>query len=197
MKHPASLLKTSAVKASQKSLASTVGQHPAWLRLQPRERALVLTAIALVMVAIWWLGLVGPAWRQWTTAPQRLTQLHTQLQTMQSLATEAKALQAQPARSPDERLAALEQATRTHLGSGSSLKGMADSYTVQLTPVSPDALARWLAEVRINAQLTPDMVQLSQTMPAKPPSAQGVPAASSGSAESVVWQGSVRFTLGH
>ena len=159
-----------------------LSQHPAWLRLQPRERALVLTAAALVLLAIWWLGLVAPAWRQWTTAPQRLTQLHTQLQTMQGLAAEAKVLQTQPTRSRDERLAALEHAVRTHLGSGSSVKGMADSYTVQFTQVTPDALARWLADVRINAQLTPDMVQLTST------------AAPAGA---TTWQGSVRFAFGN
>ena len=159
-----------------------LSQHPAWLRLQPRERALVRTASALVLLAIWWMGLVGPAWRQWQAAPQRLTQLHAQLQTMQGLAAEAKSLQTQPARSRDERLAALEQAVRAHLGSGSSVKGMADSYTVQWTQVSPDALARWLAEVRISAQLTPEQVQLSST--ATPTGA-------------VSWQGSVRFVVGN
>jgi general secretion pathway protein M len=166
-------------------------QHPAWQRLQPRERSLVLAAVVLVLVAAWWLGLVGPAWRQWTTAPQRLTQLHHQLQTMQSLAAVARSLQAQPSRTRDERLAALEQATRSHLGGGSSVKAMGDTHTVQLAHVTPDALARWLADVRINAQLTPDTVQLLQV----PKSAQG-PGQTEASGP-VSWQGSVRFVLGN
>jgi hypothetical protein len=68
---------------------------------------------------------------------------------------------------------------------------MADSYTVQLMNVSPDALARWLADVRVNAQLTPDMVQLAQVPPGSKAPSQ--PAATG----PVAWQGTVRFAFGN
>ncbi|GAB4088351.1 type II secretion system protein GspM [Hydrogenophaga soli] len=154
-----------------------------WQRLNPRERLGVGLAAAVVVLGLLLGGVVWPAWKRLQAAPAQQTRLDAQWQTMQALAAQAKALQGQPPRPRDERLKALETATRRHLGAGSSVKGANDDFTVQMQPTSPQAVAQWLADVRVNAQLTPNGVRLNRPTPA----ANGTPSA---------WQGTVQFNLG-
>jgi general secretion pathway protein M len=153
--------------------------------LTPRERlGLGLAAAALLVGGVLG-GLVRPAWKRLQAAPAQQARLDTEWQTMQALAAQARQLQGHPPRPRDERLNALDTATRRHLGAGASVKLIQDEVTVQLPPTAATALAQWLAEVRVNAQLTPTVVRIHRA---------GVSAA--GGEAAVLWQGSVQFNLG-
>ena len=156
-----------------------------WQRLNTRERLGVGLAAMVLLVGLVLGGLVVPAWKRLQAAPAQQARLDAQWQTMQALAAQAKTLQGQPPRPRDERLKALEAATRRHLGAGSGVKLVNDDITVNLQPTSASAVAQWLAEVRVNAQLTPATVRINR------PTGDANAAAAS-----PLWQGSVQFNLG-
>ena len=131
-----------------------------WDALAPRERRSVLAGLALVAVALlWWVG-VGPALHTLYAADAQHRSLDTQLQTMRSLQAEAQALQAQPKLSFDDALKAVELATRAELGSSGQTNVTGERVTVSLKNTPADALARWLAQVRINARALPTEARL-------------------------------------
>jgi general secretion pathway protein M len=133
-------------------------------RLSPRERrALLLAAWTVGLGLLWWLAL-APALATLRQAPERHARLDTQLARMRGMAASADALRAAaPATAPqrDEVLRALEQAT-TALGTSAQLSVLGDRATVTLKDTPPEALAQWLAQVRVNARLTPLQAQLSR-----------------------------------
>jgi general secretion pathway protein M len=134
----------------------------AWSRLAPRERqGLALALLVVGAAAVWWLAL-APALQTLRQAPARHTRLDTQLQALGAMATQARNLQGQPALATDEALRALEAATQRHLGPQGRLTVAGDQATVTLQAVPPDALARWLADVRVNARTTPTETRLQQ-----------------------------------
>lgn len=152
-----------------------------WRALAARERAgLVLAAVLVAGAMLWWLG-VAPALQALRTAKAVSPALDAQLQSMQSLATEASSLNAQRKLSYDETLKALELSMKT-LGSGATLAVTEARATVNIRSTSGDALASWLAQVRSNARLVPAELRLKKTTAA---------------ADSAVsWDGSVVFSLG-
>jgi general secretion pathway protein M len=125
--------------------------------LAPRERrALSVAAWVVGAGLIWWLAL-APALGTLRQAPERHARIDSQLTDMRSMAATAEALRAAaPATPPtrDEVLRALEQATAA-LGTTAQLTVLGDRATVTLKDTPPDALAQWLAQVRVNARLTP------------------------------------------
>ncbi len=147
-----------------------------WHGWQPRERRAVAVALAVVAAALlWWVGL-QPALTTLRQADAQHAQLQAQLATMQALADQARQLKAQPVLGRDERLRALEAATTQHLGQQGRLALVGEQVTVTLQAVPPQALALWLADLRVNARLTPAETRLTR----------------SGAA----WQGTVGFALG-
>ena len=62
----------------------------------------------------------------------------------------------------DDLRGALEQATTTTLAGTAQLQVQGDRATVTLRGTPPDALAQWLAQVRINARLLPLETQLTR-----------------------------------
>lgn len=138
------------------------GMAAAWARLAPREQRAVRWAVWVVVLAGLW-GLVGaPAWKTWQQAPQQHRLLDAQWQQVQTLAVQARALQAQPQLSRDDRLRALETATQRLLGPSAKLQVSGEQATVTLQRAPADGLANWLAEVRANARLTPAETRLSR-----------------------------------
>lgn len=151
----------------------------AWQKLSPRERAGVLVAVTVVGAGLLWAGWIAPAVTTLRQAPAQHAQLDAQLQTMQSLAEQARQMAGQPMLNRDDSLRALEQATSRHFGNPGALKVTGDQASVTL-PVTPAAtVGNWLADVRSNARLSPVNARLTQTAP--PPAA--------------AWQGSVTFAL--
>ena len=125
-----------------------------WRKVSPREQRLVMLAGVLISLALlWWLAL-APALAVLKAAPAQHRALDAQLQHMQRLQAQAKALQAQPVLSADAARQALDAALAA-LGSGAQMNVQIDRATVTLKAVSASALAQWLATVRQNAHITP------------------------------------------
>lgn len=191
--------------------------RPRWQQLAPRERRAV-TAAAWVCAAglLWWLAL-APALTTLRQAPAQHAQLDAQLSHMRQLSALATHLQAQPVRSSEERLAALQADTRRLLGDTARVRVSGEQVTVSVGATHPDTLAQWLADVRANARLTPAEARLSRTTgPASTqaanrpaPAAASTPAPDSSSATQPVsapepqtqakalWQGELVFALGN
>jgi general secretion pathway protein M len=125
-----------------------------WRSVSPREQRWVLLAGGLTGLALlWWLAL-APALAVLRAAPAQHRALDAQLQHMQRLQAQAKALQAQPVLSVDEARQALAAALAP-MGAGAQMTTQGDRVTVTLKAVSASALAQWLATVRQNAHTAP------------------------------------------
>lgn len=144
-----------------------------WRQLAHRERTLIATAAVLIgTTLLWWVG-VAPALRTLRQASDARQQLDGQIQHMQALQAQAVALQASP-RLPDEGAArALETTVRQRLGQTGQLSVAGERATLTLKGVSPDALAQWLAEARVNARAVPIEVRLTRTPGSGPASWNG------------------------
>lgn len=133
-------------------------------RLSLRERrAVQLAAGVLGLGLLWWLAL-APALTTLRDAPERHARLDAQLNHMRVMAATAGALRSDsPAQPPgrDAVLRALESATAA-LGTTAQLSVLGDRATVNLRGTAPEALAQWLAQVRINARLLPLETQLTR-----------------------------------
>lgn len=130
-----------------------------WRGMPPREQRWVLLAGGLVSLALlWWLAL-APALAVLRAAPAQHARLDAQLQQMQSLQAQAKALQAQPVLSVDEARRALEAALKP-LGASAQMTVQVDRVTVSFKAVPAHTLAQWLATVRQNAHTAPVEAQL-------------------------------------
>lgn len=133
-------------------------------RLAPRERKAVLVALWVVGLGLlWWLA-VAPALATLREAPARHARLDAQLAQMQRMAATANALRSEATAQPpgrDEVLRALEAATAS-LGATAQLSVLGDRATVTLRGTPPQALAQWLAQVRINARLLPLETQMAR-----------------------------------
>jgi len=149
-----------------------------WQRLAAREQTLVLTACAVVALALlWWVG-VAPALKVLQQTGARQRSLDLQLQQMQGLAAQVQALQARPVLKYDDAVRALEASVKD-LGPGARLTMAGDRATVTLKSVPASALAPWLAQARVNARALPAEVRLVRaavpSAPAPvPPSAPGM-----------------------
>lgn len=132
--------------------------------LAPRERrAVTVAAWVLGLGLVWWLA-VSPALDTLVHAGERHAKLDAQLGQMQRMAAAAEGLRGQSTAQPpsrDESLRTLEVATNG-LGGTAQLSVLGDRATVTLRNTAPDALAQWLAQVRINARLLPLQSQLSR-----------------------------------
>lgn len=137
--------------------------HRAWSQLGARERLAVAAAAAVACLALlWWVGL-APALKTLRQAPQQHQQLDGQLARMRALADSAQALRSQGLAQPlarDAAQRALDQATRDLLGNQAQQQLQGDQVTIVLNAASPEALARWLEQVRVNARLVPTQADL-------------------------------------
>jgi general secretion pathway protein M len=133
-----------------------------WAGLAPRERMLVGVAASLVGLAfLWWVAL-APALATLRAADAQHRELDAQLQRMQRLRTEAKAMLAQPRQGQDEAMRQLETAIRQQLGVSARYAIAGDRVTVTLTNAPAPALAQWLAQVRGNARALPGEARLAR-----------------------------------
>lgn len=133
-----------------------------WSGLAAREKLLASGAAALVLVAlVWWL-LIGPALAVLRTSEPQHRALDAQLARMQALQQQARTLQGQPKQGHDESLRALEASVRQRLGTTARTTVAGDRVTLSLTGTPPDALAAWLAEARTNARALPAEARLTR-----------------------------------
>ena len=153
----------------------------AWLQDRPpRERALLTSLIALVVVALVWWFAIAPALQTYRASSSAHAKLDETLSHMRAMAQEAKQLKATPRPSGS--------AVQTWLDASVKKLGKASVSTqggrtlIQLTGASPEALAAWLAEARQTAQITPAQANLRRSAAAK------------GSAD-ILWDGTLTFEL--
>ncbi|MEI6760597.1 MAG: type II secretion system protein GspM [Betaproteobacteria bacterium] len=135
-----------------------------WGELSRRERGAVRAAAALLLLAaLWWLGM-APALNTLRGAEQQHRLLEAQLQDMQTMQAQARALQAQPRLAPEEARRLLEASVKP-LAPGLQLSLVGDRATVTLKGVAADTLAQWLAQVRLNLRLLPTEARLRRSAP--------------------------------
>lgn len=126
-----------------------------WTQLAPRERRLLTLTVVVVLAAVLWLAVLGPALRVLRTSTAQAAALDAQLQRMQTLQAQAKALQQQAPLGYDDAVRALKQSTQQTLGTTAQINISADRATVTLQAAGADALAQWLAQARLNARSVP------------------------------------------
>jgi len=133
-----------------------------WNQLAPREKSLLGAALAVIALALVWQLMLAPSLRTLRAATAQGLALDAQLQHMQSLQAQAKALQKQAPLAYDDTLRALNQATKQTLGSTAQVSAVADRVNVTLQAARADALAQWLAQARVNARSTPLEARLTR-----------------------------------
>jgi len=134
-----------------------------WGKLAPREQRMVLGTTLLVVCALLWWLVIAPAVRTLRAAPAQHAALDVQLQQMLSLQAQAQALQNQPRLAYDDALRALELTIRQRLGTTARYSIAGERVTVTLTGATPEALAQWLAQARVNARALPAEARLKRT----------------------------------
>lgn len=145
-----------------------------WQAASRREqRSLMLAGGVAALALLWWLAL-APALAVWRTAPAQHLLLQAQMQNMQTLQAQARALQALPTLNAAESRRALEDALKA-LGKTAQMTVQMDRLNVTLKGVGAQALAQWLSSSRQNAHLVPIEAHLTRVADA--------------------WDGSVVFTL--
>ena len=132
-----------------------------WRGRALRERqALAIGLVALIAVLVWIL-LVQPAWRTVSQAPAQLARIDQQLQQLQAMADEVKALRAVAPVSSTQAAAALRAAT-ARLGNQARLSLQGDRASVTFTSIDAEDLRDWLGEVRSAARARPVEASLSR-----------------------------------
>lgn len=133
-----------------------------WNQLAPREKSLLGGALAVIALALVWQLMLSPSLRTLRTATAQGLALDAQLQHMQSLQAQAKALQKQAPLAYDDAVRALNLATKQTLGSTAQISVVAERANVTLQAARADALAQWLAQARVNARTTPLEARLTR-----------------------------------
>ena len=134
-----------------------------WGALGARQRAALVLAATVVTGFFLWQSSIAPALVTLRNADAQARTLDAQLQHMQMLQKQAKALQTQPALRYEEALRALTLATQQTLGSSAELVVSAERAKVTLKGASADSLARWLAQARLNARALPVEARLTRS----------------------------------
>ena len=133
-----------------------------WDRLSARDKNLVRLALVLVLALLLWQLSLKPAIATLRTADAQARALDAQLQQMRAAQAQAQTLQKQPPLDFDEAVRALTATTQQTLGTTAKLNMVGERATVTLTNASPDALAEWLTQARLNARSVPQEARLTR-----------------------------------
>jgi len=133
-----------------------------WAQSSAREKTLLRTGAALLALALLWWVAISPALRTLRDAQLRGPALQTQMQAMLQLQARAQALQAQPKLPAADSKALLEAALPT-LGAMARMTVSGERATITLEGSTAEALAQWLAQVRLNAHARPLEMHLTRT----------------------------------
>ncbi len=148
-----------------------------WAALAARERSALLLAGVVLLAALVWSVLLGPALLTLRDAALKNQQLDREFEQMQRLQARAQALQAEPALAASVVEQMLQGYVAT-LGKGATLQLQGEQATLTLVRVPAQNLAQWLADVRA-AKLHPGTFHLQRD----------------GAAADVAWSGSIVFQL--
>ena len=147
------------MRAHLTSLQTSLRQH--WAQSSAREKTLLRLAGALVAATLlWWLA-INPALHTLRDTQVRGPALQAQMQTMLRLQARAQALQSQPKLAASDSQALLDAALPT-LGVTARMTVSGERAPVTLDGSTADALAQWLAQVRLNAHARPLEMHLTQ-----------------------------------
>jgi general secretion pathway protein M len=122
-------------------------------KLAPREQRLIATLGGMVILALTWLLAIAPALNTWRHSEAAHAQLDAQLVEMQTLAAQAKALQAVPVQTAAQAQTWLEGSLKK-LGKA-TLSQQGGRVQISFYSASADSLATWLSEARTAAALLP------------------------------------------
>jgi general secretion pathway protein M len=148
--------------AGSPALTSLREQAGNWWRARaPRERQMVMVALALIVVFVGWTLLLQPAWRVAQAAPAQIDQLNAQVEAMKRVAAESRNLRSAAPVSPTQAALALKAAT-DRLGDKARLTVQGDRATLSLSGVTGDALRGWLGEARSAARARPIEAQIQR-----------------------------------
>jgi general secretion pathway protein M len=156
-----------------------------WSSLAAREQSLLSLAAVVIGLALLWLIAIAPALKTLRVSEAQHAQADAQLQSMQSLAAQAKVLRTQRSLSNEESQRNLENSVKQTFGSNASLSVNDGRASLTLKGVNADALALWLSQARINARVVPSEARLqrSASKPVTAPAALGTsPAAAAAAA---------------
>lgn len=126
-----------------------------WRQFAPRDKNLVRLAVVLVLGLLVWQWSLKPAITTLRTAEAQARVLENQLQQMRAAQAQAQTLQKQPALDFEEAARTLTAATQQTLGATAQLSMVGERASVTLKNATPDALAEWLSQARINARSVP------------------------------------------
>jgi len=133
-----------------------------WSTVAPREKAMLLAAAALIVLALMWWLFISPALTVLRAADAQHRALDTQLQTMKGMQAQAQSLQSRPKVSYDEASRMLATLVKKNLGPQAQITMAGERATVTMKAVSPDALVAWLAQVRVDARALPLETRLTR-----------------------------------
>jgi len=123
-----------------------------WAGLPGREKNLFRLAALLLVAFVLWQFSLAPALATLRTADAQAKTLNAQMQQMQAMQIQAQAIEKQPALGAEEAVRALTAATKQTLGTTAQLAMAGDRASVTLKDATPEALAQWLVQARVNAR---------------------------------------------
>lgn len=112
-----------------------------WQARQPRERAMLLIAAALIVLALLWSHGLQPALALWQSTPANRIQSASQMSALQNLAAQAEVLRTRPRLDAAQSQQAVFKSIG-ELGGKASVDG--PRITASLPRISAAALAQWL-----------------------------------------------------
>jgi general secretion pathway protein M len=139
-----------------------------WRQMKPREKRLTLVASLVVFVALLWWQALAPALKTLRQAPEQHRSLDAQIQTMQSMSSEAKALKNQPKLGLEDAQTALQKSVAQRFENTAQLSLAGERATLTLKNASPQELAQWLMQARVNARAVPSEAKLNRSVNAAP-----------------------------
>jgi general secretion pathway protein M len=133
-----------------------------WASLSGRERRAMVLAGSLVLVALIWLLMLGPALKVLRSAPQQHRVVDEQLSRQQAWHQEAQELKSRPRMAQADAQMALQASVKAQLGAAGQLTVSGDRATLTVKSVNPAVLAQWLNAARTGAHSKPLDAQLTQ-----------------------------------
>lgn len=133
-----------------------------WQRLTPKDKNWVRLALVLVLSLLIWQFSLKPALATVRTAEAQSRLLEAQLQQIRAAQAQAQTLQKQPALHFEEAARTLTTTTQQTLGATAQLTMVGEGASVTLKAATPDALAEWLRQARLNARSVPLEAKLVQ-----------------------------------
>jgi general secretion pathway protein M len=134
-----------------------------WQGLSPREQTLVVAALLVLVIGLLWWVAVAPALGVLKDSRTQRDALDAQLQQMQTLQAQAKALQALPKVKTADAGRALETLAKQRFGAAAQLSTAGGQATLTLTNASAEALAQFLSQARSTANALPSQARLRRS----------------------------------